>query len=214
MKIVSYQKIADSLGISKQAVDKLYVRKGYLRKNEKGRIDLDNPHNRQFLEEKGANFRFFGEVQTKKSKQKSKKMPEKPEKTPVKEPEIETNGRNDIFLLDKQLKIEQIKLRRKDSEYKTLKIMEMQSELIPRKIVDQLIEDFFGRFNEMLLNKPKSLVSDIIAEAKEGTQQTIIRLLQKAYMDENKKLLQNAMKRYIDAIDQKIKDLKDAKPTI
>jgi hypothetical protein len=206
MKIVSYQKIADSLGISKQAVDKLFVRKGYLKKNNNGKIDIDDQDNRNFLIEKGANFRFFGESRKQKTIQTPPKMPEKPDIRPQKPPENDTSESGQLVKLDKLLKIERIKASQRNTELKTLQIQEMRGELIPKKIVDQLIEDFFGRFNEMLLNKPKSIANDILTEAKTGTLNDVIRLMQKSYMEENKKLLDNAMKRYIDAIDAKIKE--------
>ena len=37
MKIITLHQIGNSLGISKQAVDKMYVKKGYLVKNKKTR---------------------------------------------------------------------------------------------------------------------------------------------------------------------------------
>lgn len=84
----------------------------------------------------------------------------------------------------------------------------MQKQLIPRKIVDQLIGDFFGRFNEMLLTKPKGIIGDIKAEIREGSDMSLIILLQKSYTKELEKLMQNSKKRYIDAIDEQINDLK------
>jgi DNA-binding transcriptional regulator PaaX len=108
-----------------------------------------------------------------------------------------------------QLKIETIKKKRKDSELQSLKIMEMQKLLIPRKIVDQLIGDLFGRMHEMLLTKPKSIIGDIKTEIKDGTNQTLVRMLQKTYMKELKKLMENAKKRYIDAIDTKIEEIEE-----
>lgn len=213
MKIVTFQQIGDSLGISKQAVDKLFVKTGLLQKNKKGKIDLDNPANRSFLTEKGANFRFFGESGKQKVIQKPQEMTEKPDFTPRETTQNDTEH-SQLVKLDKLIKIERIKSSQKNTELKTLQIQEIKGELIPKKIVDQLIEDYFGRFNEMLLNKPKSIASDIIAESKTGNTNNLIRLMQKSYMEENKKLLENARKRYLDAIDEKIKESENERPQL
>lgn len=211
MKVVSFQQIGDSLGVSKQAVDKLFVKTGFLRKNKKGKIDIDDPYNREFLEEKEANFAVFGAVKELKVIQKPPEMPKKPEVIPEKVLKIETKSEkeNTLGKIEKMLKIEQIKGRQKDNELKTLKIMEAKGDLLPKKIIDQLIEDYFHKFNEMLLTKPKSIAGDIIAEVKAGNVQSLVRLLQKSYMDENKKLLDNAKKRYVDAINNKIKEVEE-----
>lgn len=213
MKIITFQQIGDSLGISKQAVDKLFVKTGLLQKNKKGKIDLDNPNNRGFLTEKGANFRFFGESGKQKVIQKPQEMTEKPDFRPQETTQIDTEH-GQLIKLDKLIKIERIKASQKNTELKTLQIQEIKGELIPKKIVDQLIEDYFGRFNEMLLNKPKAIASDIITEAKTGNTNNLIRLMQKSYMEENKKLLENAKKRYLDAIDEKIKESENERPAI
>jgi len=211
VKIATFQKIADSLGISKQAVDKLYVKKGYLVKNEKGKIDIDERLNFQFLQSKGADFSVFGADHPVRKKAVREQTQPKTTKTvrttpaPQKPPEEPST----LLKLDIRLKIETIKKKCKDSELQSLKIMELQKLLISRKIVDQLIGDFFGRFHEMLLTKPKGIVGDIKAEVKGGTNQTLIRMLQKSYMKELKKLTENAKKRYIDAIDTKIEEIEE-----
>jgi hypothetical protein len=203
------------------------VKRKFLIQNKKKQIDLDNPVNYEFLQSKGADFSVFGIVDSGTKALKKQELKQKPVEKPLKQskteqksikketqeqeepPDINSKNHMRRLELDSQLKIENIKSKQKETEYKTLKIREMQRELIPRKIVDQLIGDFFGRFNEMLLNKPKGIVGDIKAEVKDGTDQTLIRLLQKTYMRENEKLLQNAKKRYIDGIDEQIKELED-----
>lgn len=209
MIIASFQKIADSLGLTKQAVSKLYVKKGLLKKNKDGKIEVDDPENFEFLESKGADFSILGIDSSQKSIQKPSKMTEKAGLIPEKKSKSEA-GNGGIFLaLQKQLQIENIKQKRISSELNSIKIKTMQGELIPRKMVDQLIGDFFGRFNEMLLIKPKGIIGDIKAEVKDGTDQTLISYLQKAYMIELEKLLQNAKKRYLDAIENQIKETKE-----
>ena len=210
MKIVSFQKIADSLNVTKQAVDKLFVKKGLLKKNQDGKIDIEDPFNFEFLISKGADFAKMGVVLPPESKNKQKVL-EVRKKTDDK---IEIPGKPEtengvLYRLEKELKIENIKQKRISSELNSIKIKEMQRELIPRKIVDQLIGDFFGRFNEMLLIKPKGIIGDIKAEVKDGTDQTLISYLQKVYMIELEKLLQNAKKRYLDAIENQIKEIKE-----
>lgn len=208
MKIATFQKIADSLGISKQAVDKLYVKKGYLVKNEKGRIDIDDSHNLEFLQEKGADFSVFDGAPPQPRKPQPEKKPKTTKIVRTEQPQ-EIKEPSNLVKLDMQLKIETIKKKRKDSELQSLKIMELQKQLISRKIVDQLVGDLYGRFHEMILTKPKSIIGDIKAEIKDGTDQTLIRMLQKNYMKELKKLVENARKRYDDAIDARVKDVEE-----
>lgn len=210
MKIVSFQKIADSLNVTKQAVDKLFVKKGLLKKNQDGKIDIEDPFNFEFLISKGADFAKMGVVLPPENKNKEKvlEVRKKTDGRPDMPGKPETEG-GALYRLQKELQIENIKQKRISSELNSIKIKTMQGELIPRKMVDQLIGDFFGRFNEMLLIKPKGIIGDIKAEVKDGTDQTLISYLQKVYMIELEKLLQNAKKRYLDAIENQIKEIKE-----
>lgn len=204
MNIITMRQIGELLGISKQAVSK-HIRPDKLIQ-EKGKIDLDNPQNQFYLESKGVDLSVFG---IKKQKKQAPAVIKNDDPEEEKE-EIERTPQARVFAkLELQIKLENIRSKQKDSELKTLKIKEMRGELIPRKIVDQLIGDFFGRFNEMLLIKPKGIIGDIKAEVKDGTDQTLISYLQKAYMIELEKLLQNAKKRYLDAIENQIKETKE-----
>lgn len=204
MNIISMRQIGELLGISKQAVSK-HIKPDKLIQ-EKGKIDLDNPQNQFYLESKGVDLSVFG---VKKQKKQSPAIIKNEDPEEEKE-ESERSPHARVFAkLELQIKLENIRLKQKDSELKTLKIQEMKGVLIPRKIVDQLIGDFFGRFNEMLLIKPKGIIGDIKAEVKDGTDQTLISYLQKVYMIELEKLLQNAKKRYLDAIENQIKEIKE-----
>jgi hypothetical protein len=204
MNIISMRQIGELLGISKQAVSKHIKPDKLIQEN--GKIDLDNPQNQFYLESKGVDLSVFG---VKKQKKQAPAMKKNDDPEEEKE-EIERTPQARVFAkLELQIKLENIRSKQKDSELKTLKIQEMKGILIPRKIVDQLIGDFFGRFNEMLLIKPKGIIGDIKAEVKDGTDQTLISYLQKAYMIELEKLLQNAKKRYLDAIENQIKEIKE-----
>lgn len=204
MNIITMRQIGELLGISKQAVSK-HIRPDKLIQ-EKGKIDLDNPQNQFYLESKGVDLSVFG------IKKQKKQIPAitKNEDLEEEKEETERTPQARVFAkLELQIKLENIRSKQKDSELKTLKIQEMKGVLIPRKMVDQLIGDFFGRFNEMLLIKPKGIIGDIKAEVKDGTDQTLISYLQKVYMIELEKLLQNAKKRYLDAIENQIKEIKE-----
>lgn len=196
--IVTLKQIGEMLNISKQGVSKHIKPDRLIQEN--GKINLNNPQNQYYLESKGVDLSKYG------IKKAEKKEPERQIK---KETEAEAPARNPLLKLELQIKLENIRSKQKDSELKTLKIKEMRGELIPRKMVDQLIGDFFGRFNEMLLIKPKGIIGDIKAEVKDGTDQTLISYLQKVYMVELEKLLQNAKKRYLDAIENQIKEIKE-----
>lgn len=197
--IVTLKQIGEMLNISKQGVSKHIKPDRLIQEN--GKINLNNPQNQYYLESKGVDLSKYG---IKKAEEKKE-----PERQIKKETEAEAPVRNPLLKLELQIKLENIRSKQKDSELKTLKIKEMRGELIPRKIVDQLIGDFFGRFNEMLLIKPKGIIGDIKAEVKDGTDQTLISYMQKVYMIELEKLLQNAKKRYLDAIENQIKEIKE-----
>ena len=135
--IASLQKLGDSLGVTKQAIDKLFVKKGFLRQNKKGKIDIDDPYNLEFLQSKGADFSVFGIQEPVKTEEKPKI--EKVQKIKVTEPKPDKivparkESENNLNELEKRLKIENIKSKQKDSELKALKIKELQKELIPKK---------------------------------------------------------------------------------
>lgn len=117
MKVVSFQQIADSLGISKQAVDKLFVKKGYLQKNNKGKIDIENPYNFEFLQSKGADFSCFGVSAPPKKEIVPLNVRPKPKEKPLKEKDLPSNfppdEENILTRLEKQYKIENIKAKEK-----------------------------------------------------------------------------------------------------
>ena len=58
-KIASLAKIGESLGVTKQLVSRDFVAPGFLKKNENGKIDIEDKENRAFLKSKGANFDIF-----------------------------------------------------------------------------------------------------------------------------------------------------------
>lgn len=97
MKIVTLDLIGQSLGITKQAVSKEFIKKGLIVKNDKGKIDIEEKQNRAFLKSKGADFSVFypkdrflppKKQKPKKKTVKATKKEEKEEKEEVVEIEI------------------------------------------------------------------------------------------------------------------------------
>jgi len=212
--IATYQQIADSLGISKQAVDKLFVKKGYLVKDNKGKIDIDNPENRYFLESKGADFSFFGtktQPETQKVIQKPVEMPSKPAK--IQQKTEESDGFVNKYQgspqqkLDMKLKFESIKAKQLESELKKLKIQEQLGRLIDRSLCEKLINDSLGAIVQAFITLPSSVV-DMIFTIYENhptdRREQIIKLLQEKYTKESKKIIDRAFQKHRKAVKEQI----------
>jgi len=135
MKIATVQLIADSLGIVKSVVSRDMVSKGHLVKNEKGKIDIEDPDNRKFLKSKGANFEYFyppkGTPKPQKKKPKKKLKPKAstpPAPRPVEKPVIDYEKPN-------------------------------KKQVIPDEVVNKYLEDDSPEF--ILDEKPTLLDADI-----------------------------------------------------
>ncbi len=199
MKIASFQQIADSLGISKQAVDNQYVKKGYLAKNKFGKIDIDNADNRLFLESKGADFSVFYADKEQKVIQKPVEMPKKPDKTPAKGSRFETNSELSPQLkLDLKIKLQTLKSKEADTHLKKIKIEELQGKLIPRDLAERYIADTIGAFSQSLISLPFAVVDNIFSIMTESPKkrEDLITLLQEKYTKEMSKAAERGYKKF------------------
>ena len=215
MKIVSFQQIADSLHISKQAVDIQFVRKGYLAKNKFGKIDIDDPDNRLFLESKGADFSVFYADKTQKVIQKPVEMALKPDNIPVKGSRFETNNEmSKQQMLDMKIKLQTLKHKEAETELKKIKIEEANARLIPRDFTERLVNDTVGAIQQTFLVIPSSIIDilfNIYENHPEDRREQIVKLLQEKYTKETKKTVQKAYNRFRKAIKEQIEKA-DEKP--
>ena len=201
--IATFQQIADSLGISKQAVDKQFVRKQYLVKNKHGKIDIDDPGNRDFLESKGADFSVFGVSNIQKVIQKPDKMPEKPVKTqdniPQKKTITERIKEDPRLQLDFKLKMENIKAKQLESEIKKIKIEEQNGRLVSRSLAEKLINDSLGSIVQSFLTIPSSVIDMIFTiynNHPEDRRERAEHLLIEKYTKEAKKIISRAQTQF------------------
>ena len=210
--IATLQKIGLSIGVSKQAAMK-YIKKGRLRKNNKGKIDVEDPYNKEFLESKNADFSVFGLKNTPKPNKKQQKTIEKEEKR-VK---IEYNDSipapkdlNPLVKLDLKLKLENIKAKERDSELKKLRIEEARGKLIPRDLAEKYVTDTIGQFSQTLVSAPFALVDQILSIAltdSESKREDIIALLQKKYTSEIKKAAETGYKKYMRQLKERLQEV-------
>lgn len=209
MKIASFQQIADSLGISKQAVYSQYVKKGYLAKNKFGKIDIDNADNRLFLESKGADFSVFYADKKQKVIQKPVEMPKKPDKTPAKGSRFETNTELSPQLkLDLKIKLQTLKSKEADTVLKTLKIEELRGKLIPRDLAERYVADTIGAFSQSLISLPFAVVDNIFSIMTESTKkrEDLITLLQEKYTKEMSKAAERGYKKFKRDLKERIQE--------
>lgn len=209
MKIVSFQQIADSLGISKQAVDNQYVKKGYLAKNKFGKIDIDNADNRLFLESKGADFSVFYADKEQKVIQKPVEVPSKPDKTPAKSSRFETNNElSPLQKLDLKIKLQSLKAKEADTHLKKIKIEELQGKLIPRDLAERYIAETIGAFSQSLISLPFAVVDNIFSIMTESTKkrEDLITLLQEKYTKEMSKAAERGYKKFKRDLKERIQE--------
>lgn len=209
MKIVSFQQIADSLGISKQAVDNQYVKKGYLAKNKFGKIDIDNADNRLFLESKGADFSVFYADKEQKVIQKPVEVPSKPDKTPAKNSRFETNNElSPSQKLDLKIKLQSLKAKEADTHLKKIKIEELQGKLIPRDLAERYIADTIGAFSQSLISLPFAVVDNIFSIMTESTKkrEDLITLLQEKYTKEMSRAAERGYKKFKRDLKERIQE--------
>ncbi len=216
MNIGSLAKIGRSLGISKQAVAKDHVK--YLVKNDNGKIDIDNPINKRYLDSKGADMSFFG-VKPRKSKQKQPKTESKPLKTEHNNPESETlppeeNSKDVLLRLTISKERENIKSKRAKTELDMLKLKEANGKVIDRDIAEQLINGTVGEVVHSFITLPSSIVERIMSiceENPENKREKIIEIMQNRYTKEAKRIVEMAKIKYAREIKEQMKRAEDAK---
>ena len=213
MNIIILKQIGDALGISKQAVAKTASR--YLQKNEKNKIDLDNPVNREYLRAKGVNLANFG-VKTSKIKQKASETESKPRKKEQSPPEIETNTEYGALMkLDMQLKLESIKAKRATTQLSNLKLEESSGKLIRRDIAEKLINETVGSIIQSFITLPSSVVDIVISTYEsnpDNRREKIVQLLQDRYTKEAKKIVETAQRKYAKEIEEQMKRSENEQP--
>lgn len=235
MHIATMEEIGSAIGVSKQMIKK-YVDRKYLIRNKKKKIDIDNPHNLQFLMSKGANMAVFGvEIVQKevekpiksapnkhnKHEKKDKKQPIQPTK-PVPRKKINLDGdeidKNELELLDLdpifeadlRYKFANIKAKQKDSELKTLRVEEARGKLIPRDLAERYVTDTIGQFVQTLVSTPVSLVDQIfsiVLTDKENKREELISLLQDKYAAELTKAAETGYKKYMRQLKEMLKEI-------
>jgi len=194
--IRTLQEIGDSLGVTKQAVAK-YVKKGLLIRNEDGRIDIEDPRNKDFLQYKGADRRMLYGASSMKGR--------KPKAGTVKR-QAETSGQF-LAKLDLQIKLENLKAKQKENELKSMKIQEQRGILIQKDLVERLLFDTVGQIIQNLVVIPQTISDQILSLAKSKKQdkrEQIILLLQKKYVEDTKKIVSNGHKRFQKAVENRI----------
>ena len=204
--IVSLSKLGEALGISKQAVAKVHGK--YLIKNDKGKIEIDNPINKRYLESKGIVLSQFG-VKIRKVKQTPPETLSKPPEFEHIDPETETLPvQTTLAKLDIQLKLESIKSKRATTELNKLKIEEANGKLIGRDIAEKLINDSVGAIIQSFITLPSSVVDIILSiyEANpDNRREKIVQLLQDRYTKESKKIVETAQRKYMKEIEDQMK---------
>jgi len=224
-KIATLELIAESLGVTEQLVSRDMVIPGFLVKNEKGRIDIADMVNREFLNSKGCDWSVF--YPKSKNKKKSKKVREREKdqeelsrkvdlevkpsieysepKQIKKEKDIEIDsldddlpGANSVQKLDIATRIEKLKGIKKDNALKDLKLTEEKGRLIDKSLVQNLVFDTIGTISQAVLTLPHSLVDELIsiAQEKEGAREKILKLLIERYGLEMRKSIEETHKKF------------------
>jgi len=230
LKFATLRLIGRSLGVSHVSILK-YVKNHYLVSID-GKIDIENPQNKQFLESKGADFSVFdGSSPVKKQEkiQKPVKKPLKPAKTEHKsikkediKPEIipeivekkkPVKEKQSLLELEIELKMANLKAREKDSELKTIKIEELRGKLIERQLAEQYISDTVGAFTQALVNIPFAVVDqiiNIIDTDSNKKREDVIALLQTKYVKEIEKASERGYNRYIRELKDRLREAEQA----
>lgn len=211
MKTATLEQIGKALGgITKQAVHKEYVKKGFIVKREDGRIDIEDKQNRAFLKSKGADFSVFYPKKTTAPPPKKSKKKETPPPQPnnikkidiseyVKKGGKETKLSDAPTLLEIETakKIEEWRGKKKDNALKDLKLDEEKGRLIDKKIVNNIIFDVLGHIARDIQNTPYSIVDEIVSIAvtqPETAREKIVRLLRDKQAEAMKKAVEEAEK--------------------
>lgn len=211
------EQIGKSLnGISKVAVFKI-IGKGFLQKNSDGKIDIDDPVNKQYLESRRADFSVFDEIvepKKRKVKQKPAKKESKPrkerqqsikketeysEKTPIQTQKTDKNSdKQSLYELELKIKQETVLAKEADTVLKTLKIEELRGKLIPRDLAERYVADTIGAFSQSLISLPFAVVDNIFSIMTESTKkrEDLITLLQEKYTKEMSKAAERGYKKF------------------